>query len=57
MICTLCSNILKISKGSYKGLKTHLKTKHCIDLSSEKSQLKRSLSDSSSKPSTSKTIS
>ncbi|KAJ8703695.1 hypothetical protein PYW08_002152 [Mythimna loreyi] len=54
--CTLCSNILKISKGSYKGLKTHLQTKHCIDLSFESSQLKRPGSDSSPKPSTSKTV-
>lgn len=55
--CTLCSNIIKISKGSYKGLKTHLRTKHCIciDQSSESIQVKRPYSVSFSKPSTSKT--
>ncbi|GBM19068.1 hypothetical protein AVEN_236897-1 [Araneus ventricosus] len=53
--CSLCSNMLKISKSSYKGLKTHLRTKHCIDLSSENSQLKRPNSDLFPKASTSKT--
>lgn len=50
--CTLCSNIIKISKGSYKGLKTHLRTKHCICI--ESIQVKCP-SVSFSKPSTSKT--
>lgn len=55
--CILCSKLIKISKGSYKGLRTHLRTKHCIciDQSSENSQLKRPNSDSFSKPSTSRT--
>lgn len=47
--------MLTISKGSYKGLKIHLKTKHYIGLSSEKSQLKRPNSDLFPKASTSKT--
>ncbi|GBM64096.1 hypothetical protein AVEN_173252-1 [Araneus ventricosus] len=52
--CSLCSNMLKISKGSYKGLNVHLRTKHCIDLSSENSQLKRPNSDLFPEASTSK---
>lgn len=55
--CGLCSNILKISKGSYKGLKTHLKTKHFIDLNSENSNPKHPNNDSFPKASTSKTYS
>ncbi|CAH0560586.1 unnamed protein product [Brassicogethes aeneus] len=53
--CSLCSNKLKISKGSYKGLKIHLKTKHCIDISSENNKIKRPNSDLFPKASTSKT--
>ncbi|GBM21190.1 hypothetical protein AVEN_125408-1 [Araneus ventricosus] len=52
---SLCSNMLKISKGSYKGLKIHLRTKQGIDLSSENSQLKLPNSDLFPKASTSKT--
>lgn len=28
--CLLCSNFLKISQRSTTGLKTHLRTKHCL---------------------------
>ncbi|GBN11531.1 hypothetical protein AVEN_237838-1 [Araneus ventricosus] len=53
--CSLCSNTLKISKGSYKCLKIHLRTNHCIDITSANSQLKRPNSDLFPKASTSKT--
>ena len=39
--CLKCSAILKLSQRSRKGLITHLKSKHCIDL---KSQLQASTS-------------
>lgn len=39
--CSLCSNTLKISKGSFKGLKVHLATKHYIKITSDSSQSKR----------------
>lgn len=47
--CLLCNNILKISQRSRKGLITHLKSKHCIQL--QKSKLQES---SEPIPSTSK---
>jgi len=36
--CLLCDNILKISQRSRKGLITHLKSKHCIQLQKSKPQ-------------------
>ncbi|GBN57936.1 hypothetical protein AVEN_176159-1 [Araneus ventricosus] len=47
--------MLKINKGSYKGLKIHLRTKHCIDLSSENNQSNCPNSDLFPKVSKSKT--
>lgn len=52
--CSLCSKNLKISKGSFKGLKVHLDKIHCINISSENSKLKRSYSKVVSQASTSK---
>jgi len=33
--CLKCSAILKLSQRSRKGLVTHLRSKHCIDLKSQ----------------------
>lgn len=48
--CLLCSSILKISQRSRKGLVTHLKSKHCIDLKSQKSESEPQASTSREEP-------
>lgn len=42
--CLMCSAILKISQWSRKGLVTHLKSKHCIDLKSNPSSSQQIIS-------------
>lgn len=41
--CLLCSAILKLSQRSRKGLVTHLKSKHCIDLKSQSQASRKDL--------------
>lgn len=40
--CFMCDNVYKVTNGSYKGVKTHLASKHSITLDSGECQLKRS---------------
>lgn len=60
--CSMCNNIYKITNGSYKGVKTHLASKHNINIVSAETQLKRtatkfisSASTSTSEPDKNKT--